>query len=393
MEGDLPNNHSVFRMPKVQHRDKLQIVRLYEEGWKRSSIRRIMAKENVDYYTYSNIRYVIDQHCLGNLSPVTTVSTKPPSFKKICQEDIETIQTVLGENCNMSSRDIQRVLQEKNVNTSLTTVRKAIDAAGFVSTKPRYCQLIRDVNKAKRVDFCKELITSDEKFKDVIFTDETSIQLHDNKTVAYRQKDAVAPNHCRPKHALKVHLWGGISKRGATKLLVFDGIMCADFYAPEILGNTLLPFIRKVYPEGHRFMQDNDPKHTSNLAKEFMQVNGINWWKWPSESCDLNPIEMIWNALKRNVSKRSPTTKDQLVQYAMDCWEKEITPATCAKYIDHIYKVVPVVIAVDGRATADLPRKLFPESSEGKGLSYFHSQIQHPCIQQKLNSLIAKEFV
>jgi hypothetical protein len=51
----------------------------------------------------------------------------------------------------MSSRDIQRVLQEKNVNTSLTTVRKAIDAAGFVSTKPRYCQLIRDINKAKRV--------------------------------------------------------------------------------------------------------------------------------------------------------------------------------------------------------------------------------------------------
>ena len=141
MEGDLPNNHSVYRMPKVQHRDKLQIVRLYEEGWKHSSIRRIMAKENVDYYTYSNIRYVIDQHCLGNLSPVTTVSTKPPSFKKICQEDIATIQTVLGENCNMSSRDIQRVLQEKNVNTSLTTVRKAIDAAGFVSTKPRYSEL------------------------------------------------------------------------------------------------------------------------------------------------------------------------------------------------------------------------------------------------------------
>ena len=62
----------------------------------------------------------------------------------------------------------------------MTTVRKAIDAAGFVSSKP-HCQLIRDVNKAKRVDFCKELITSDEKFEDVIFTDQTSIQLHDNK--------------------------------------------------------------------------------------------------------------------------------------------------------------------------------------------------------------------
>jgi hypothetical protein len=86
-------------------------------------------------YSFSTLFALFDQHCLGNLSPVTTVSTKPPSFKKICQEDIETIQTVLGEICNMSSRDIQRVLQEKNVNTSLTTVRKAIDAAGFVSTK------------------------------------------------------------------------------------------------------------------------------------------------------------------------------------------------------------------------------------------------------------------
>ena len=136
-------------------------------------------------------------------------------------------------------------------------------------------------------------------------------------------------------------------------------------------------------------MQDTDPKHTWNLAKECMQVNSINWWKWPSESCDLNPIEMVWNAVKRNVSKRSPTTKDQLVQYAMDFWEKEMTPATCAKYIDHTYTVGPVV---DGRATATFQGN-FPESSQEKGLSYFHSQIQHPRVQQKLNSLIAKEFI
>jgi hypothetical protein len=54
-----------------------------------------MAKEKGDY-TYSNIRYVIDQHRIGNLSPVTTVSTKPPSFNNIGEEDIETIHIVLG---------------------------------------------------------------------------------------------------------------------------------------------------------------------------------------------------------------------------------------------------------------------------------------------------------
>ena len=59
----------------------------------------------------------------------------------------------------------------------------------------------------------------------------------------------------RPKHPLKVHVWAGISLRGATQICIFDGIMDAPLYI-EILRFTLLPFIAEKYPEGHRFMQD-----------------------------------------------------------------------------------------------------------------------------------------
>jgi hypothetical protein len=55
---------------------------------------------------------------------------------------------------------------------------------------------------------------------------------------------------------------GRISWRGKTKIVVFNGIMDAEGYM-NILRESLLPFIRQMYPEGHRLMQDIDPKHTS----------------------------------------------------------------------------------------------------------------------------------
>ena len=66
----------------------------------------------------------------------------------------------------------------------------------------------------------------------------------------------------------------------------------------EILKGTLKPFIDEVYPDSHRFMQDNDPKHTSRVAGEFFRENGINWWKMPAKSPDCNPIENLWHKME-----------------------------------------------------------------------------------------------
>ncbi|KAK3106818.1 hypothetical protein FSP39_000486 [Pinctada imbricata] len=286
---------------------------------------------------------------------------------------------------------MRRLLRDNGTVVSKATTRKLISASGLTSAKPRYCQVVRDANKEKRVSFCESLIQANDTLGNVIFTDECTVQLHNNKVVVYRLKDASAPYVPKPKHPLKIHVWAGISKRGATQIVLFEGIMRKEFFVSEILENTLLPFIRQKFPDNHRFQQDNDPKHKSKLATEFLAENNIDWWRdWPSESCDLNPIEMVWNELKASVSKKNPRNKDELVSAITEFWGKTMTKDKCTKYIDHIYKVVPVCVFVNGKPTCDLPNRIFEEPSLGKSISYFNEKLNTLEMYQKAIRLTSR---
>ena len=50
------------------------------------------------------------------------------------------------------------------------------------------------------------------------------------------------------------------------------------------LDASLLIDVQRVYPNGHRLWQDNDPKHSSRSTKEWFQEHQINHWPTPLES-------------------------------------------------------------------------------------------------------------
>lgn len=175
------------------------------------------------------------------------------------------------------------------------------------------------------------------------------MQSHQNRRRrSYRKRDQPIPRSAKPKHPYSCLLWAGISKRGTTPLVIFSGIMDSTFYQQKILTPALLPFIQHAYPQGHRFQQDNDPKHTSKSTKAFMEANNINWWPTPPESPDLNPIENLWNELKDNCEHA--TTKAELHALIHRFWAS-VTPEKCCKYISHLKKVMPKVVEKNGCAS------------------------------------------
>ena len=179
---------------------------------------------------------------------------------------------------------------------SLSTILRGRRELGWTYRGSAYCQLIRQANKEKRLEWARANIQDN--FEDVVWTDETSVQLECHKRFCYRKKGERPRPKPRAKHPVKVHVWAGIGWHGPTEVCVFDGIMDAAMYV-RILQVALLPTLqRPEYENGHRFMQDNDPKHTSRIAKAFFEQNGVNWWHTPPESPDANPIENLWHELK-----------------------------------------------------------------------------------------------
>ena len=142
--------------------------------------------------------------------------------------------------------------------------------------------------------FSEKCFRDNEHFNDVIFTDECSVQMENHSKITFHHIWEQPRLKGRPKHPVKVHIWAGISKPGPTTLMIFEGIMDAQFFVTEIMTNRLLPLVRETFSDGYRFQQDNDPKHTSRLARSFFEENNINWWIMPAESPDLNPIELLW---------------------------------------------------------------------------------------------------
>ena len=153
---------------------------------------------------------------------------------------------------------LQRLLQTEFGRTPSVAVVKAV---------PKYCQIVREPNRVARLAFCERCLEVGKTFNNIIFSNESSIWIECHRRICFSKKGMPPKLKPKAKHPYKVHVWGGISNRGASNILIFTGIVKKEFYVKSILQDTFLPFVNTTFPDGYRFQQDNDPKRKSKTLK------------------------------------------------------------------------------------------------------------------------------
>ena len=262
---------------------------------------------------------------LRRFQQTQTIARKEGSGRpsKITPVVRDIVDRAMKDDNETTATQLHKLLTSHGISISFSTIIRCRSMLGWTFRGSKYCQLIRRQNKIKRFiwacDKYNEALNNG--FSDVIWSDETTVQLESHRRHSFRKKGEPATLKPRPKHPIKLHVWAGISRKGPTSVAIFEGIMNADFYI-SLLQTHLLPFIRHTFPESHKFMQDNDPKHTSRAAKEFFEMECINWWKTPPESPDMNPIENLWHELKEFIRREArPTTKSELILGIKQFWD------------------------------------------------------------------------
>lgn len=208
-----------------------------------------------------------------------------------------------------------------------------------------------------RLEFAKRHLKDSQTMRNkILWSDETKIELFglNGKRHVWR-KPGTAHHLANTIPTVKhgggsIMLWGCFSAAGTGRLVRIEGKMNAAMYRDILDENLLQSALDLRLGRRFIFQQDNDPKHTAKITKEWLRDNSVNVLEWPSQSPDLNPIEHLWRDLKMAVHRRSPSNLMELERSCKEEWEK-LPKNRCAKLVASYSKRLEAVIGAKGAST------------------------------------------
>lgn len=270
------------------------------------------------------------------------------------------VRNIISGKCDTASDAAKLLGHDFNITVSPQTVRNVLKSKGLKAKHKVKKPAISVTNQKKRLQFAKKYQHwTVHDWNRIIWSDETKINRigSDGRLWCWTSKEEVLPERTVEPTVKygggSLMIWGCITAYGVGYLSRIDGGLDADLYC-QILQDDLIKTMDyyKMKKEITIFQQDNDPKHTSRKAKTVLEELNINVLEWPSQSPDLNPIEHLWDLLKRKLASY-PTTPQGIHELWLrveETWN-DISEKECKVLYESMPRRIATVLKAKGRHT------------------------------------------
>lgn len=246
------------------------------------------------------------------------------------RDDRFIVSTALRDRRQTTTIIAGRLAEVRGRLISSRTVSRRLNEVGLRSRRPATGPVLLPVHRAARLRFAREHEnwTVDD-WSSLLFTDESRVSLRspDGRERVWRRPGeryaqcVISPR--TPFHGRSLMIWAGISLEARTDLVVWErGTINAHRYIQDCLAPHVVPYAPFI-GEQFMLMQDNARPHVANIVQHYLEDVGIRTIVWIAPSPDLNPIEHVWDNLKRRLRRRPalPETLQDLQAALYEEWE------------------------------------------------------------------------
>ncbi|GBP03423.1 Transposable element Tcb1 transposase [Eumeta japonica] len=330
------------------------------------SVRNIVVSQRKEGKSYGEISKIVKisratvQTILRNYRETNSTENKPRTGrpKKLSRHDVSSLLKEVKRDPKLSAPKLAEHLQNCcNVTVTSRTVINVLHDNGFKSRVARKKPLISAKNRKLRLEFARAHLNKDVDFwKRVIFTDESKFNVfgNDGRSKVWRKPNtALDPQNIIPtvKHGGgSVMVWGAMASSGVGRLVFVEGNMDRYQYKNILEHNLKASVDSLCLGNQWIFQQDNDPKHTAHVVRDWLLYYAPRQLNSPPQSPDLNPIEHIWDVLDKKVRKYDISSRETLKTALIRAWS-EITPDITENLVNSMPRRLQAVIDAQGGPT------------------------------------------
>lgn len=202
------------------------------------------------------------------------------------------------------TRDMVRELirREFDLNLSTVSVGRLLHKLGFSPQKPlhrAYQQNPQLVLEWQARQLPRILAMAKAEKATVYYADESSVRsdYHSGTTWAPKGKTPIVQ---KTGSRFKINVLSAISPKGMMRFMTYESNLTAEVFC-EFLGRLIHGAAKPIY-----VITDNHPAHRAQKVRQFVESSKgmLKLFFLPAYSPELNPDELVWADLKRNIGRR-----------------------------------------------------------------------------------------